>query len=84
MVGSYVDNKARLMWEMGYLTVLHEGWAQKSGIGMPRILMHFVNDKCMEGGTVASEKDGFMSETIIYHRNLPNPYLCEPLFCTRA
>jgi hypothetical protein len=35
-------------------------------------------------GTVASEKDGFMSETMIYHRNLPNPHLFEPLFCTRA
>ena len=34
--------------------------------------------------TVALEKDGFMSETIIYHRNLPNPHLFEPLFCTRV
>ena len=34
--------------------------------------------------TVASEKDGFMSETMIYHRNLPNPHPFEPLFCTRA
>jgi hypothetical protein len=29
--------------------------------------------------TVASEKDGFMSETMIEHRNLPNPHLFEPL-----
>ena len=34
--------------------------------------------------TVASEKDGFMSETMINYRNLPNPHLCEPLFYTRA
>jgi hypothetical protein len=36
------------------------------------------------GATVASEKDGFMSETMIKYRNLPNPHLFEPLFCTRA
>ena len=34
--------------------------------------------------TVASEKDGKMSETMIDHRNLPNPHLFEPLFCTHA
>jgi len=34
--------------------------------------------------TVASEKDGFMSETMIKYRNLPNPHLFEPLFYTRA
>ena len=30
--------------------------------------------------TVASEKDGFMSETISEDRNLPNSYLFELLF----
>ena len=34
--------------------------------------------------TVASEKDGKMSETMIGDRNLTNPYLFEPLFYTHA
>jgi hypothetical protein len=34
--------------------------------------------------TVASEKDDQMSETMIKNRNLPNPHLFEPFFCTRA
>jgi len=34
--------------------------------------------------TVASERDDQMSETMIKNRNLPNPYLFEPFFCTRA
>jgi hypothetical protein len=46
-----------------------------------------VNIKCMSrsrGGTVASEKDDQMSETMIKNRNLPNPHPFEPFFCTRA
>lgn len=31
--------------------------------------------------TVASEKDGQMSETLINHRNLRNPLLCPDYFC---
>jgi len=34
--------------------------------------------------TVASEKDDQMSETMIKNRNLPNPHLFEPFFCTRV
>ena len=34
--------------------------------------------------TVASETEDQMSETIIKNRNLPNPHLFEPFFCTRA
>src|ERR1700721_3654086 len=34
--------------------------------------------------TVASEKDDQMSETMIKNRNLPNPHLFEPFFCTHA
>jgi hypothetical protein len=33
---------------------------------------------------VALEKDDQMLETMIKNRNLPNPHLCEPFFCTRA
>ena len=38
----------------------------------------------VDAPTVASEKDDQMSETIIKNRNLPNPHLFEPFFCTRA
>ena len=31
LLGSYVDNKARLMWEVGYLTVLHVRLGAKIG-----------------------------------------------------
>jgi len=36
------------------------------------------------GNTVASEKDDQMSETMINYRNLPDPHLFEPFFCTYA
>jgi len=38
----------------------------------------------LKSDTVASEKDGKMSETMIGDRNLPNPHLFKPLFCTHA
>ena len=34
--------------------------------------------------TVASETEDQMSETIIKNRNLPNPHLFKPFFCTRT
>jgi len=39
---------------------------------------------CATPATVASERDDQMSETMIKNRNLPNPHLFEPFFCTRA
>jgi len=42
--------------------------------------MFFLLAKSWHEPTVASEKDDQMSETMINHRNLPNPHLFEPFF----
>jgi hypothetical protein len=56
--------------EMGYLMVLHIRLGAKIG------------DLHARDSTVASETEDQMSETIIKNRNLPNPHLFKPFFCT--